>query len=92
MAVYASDQADLLCSGSADKTVRLWDLRMAKCVDVIPSSSCVTSVCFNYGTTHSLLLASGTFELELGGGMRFRTCVGRGGVVSYRPNTPVQNE
>ena len=59
MAVYASKQAHLLCSGSADKTVRLWDLRMAKCIDVITSSSCVTSVCFNNGETHSLFLASG---------------------------------
>ena len=59
MAVFAGDQAHLLCSGSADKTVRLWDLRMAKSIDVIATSSCVTSVCFNYGTTHSLLLASG---------------------------------
>ena len=59
MAVFAGVQAHLLCSGSADKTVRLWDLRMSKYIDVVPTSSCVTSVCFNYGTTHSLLLASG---------------------------------
>ena len=58
MAVFAGDQAHLLCSGSADKSVRLWDLRMARSIDVIATSSCVTSVCFNYGTTHSLMLAS----------------------------------
>ena len=69
MAVFASDQTDLLCSGSADKTVRLWDLRTAKCVDVIPSSSCVTSVCFNYGPTHSLLLASGTCGVTKNSGL-----------------------
>ncbi|XP_028407696.1 WD repeat-containing protein 47-like [Dendronephthya gigantea] len=58
MAVFASNQAHLLCSGSADKTVRLWDLRVAKCIDMIATSSCVTSVCLSDGTTKSLLLAS----------------------------------
>ena len=64
MAVFAGDQAHLLCSGSADKSVRLWDLRMARSIDVIATSSCVTSVCFNYGTTHSLMLASGRCNVQ----------------------------
>ena len=59
MTLCASSQANLLCSGSADKSVRLWDLRLPKCIDVVSSSSCVTSVCFNYAAD-SVLLASGT--------------------------------
>lgn len=64
MTVFAGDQAHLLCSGSADKTVRLWDLRVPKCIDVIASSSCVTSACFNYATRHSLLLATGACKVQ----------------------------
>lgn len=58
MTIFASPQANLLCSGSADKSVRLWDLRLPKCIDVLSSSSCVTSVCFNYGTDPMLLASA----------------------------------
>lgn len=57
MAVFGSSQSNLLCSGSADRSVRLWDLRVSKCIDVISTTSCVASVCFNY-ETDPVLIAS----------------------------------
>ncbi|XP_068733757.1 WD repeat-containing protein 47-like isoform X2 [Montipora capricornis] len=56
MAVYA-DSDDIIASGSADNTVRLWDLRSQRCIDAIATGdSCVASVCVN---TSGNMLASG---------------------------------
>lgn len=56
MAVYA-DSDDIIASGSADNTVRLWDLRSQRCIDAIATGdSCVASVCVN---SSGNMLASG---------------------------------
>ena len=56
MAVYAAGD-DIIASGSADHTVRLWDLRSQRCIDAMATGdSCVASVCVNQQGT---LLASG---------------------------------
>lgn len=58
MTVYAAGD-DIIASGSADHTVRLWDLRSQRCIDVIaPGDSGVASVCVNHLGS---LLASGTY-------------------------------
>lgn len=57
MAVYAAGD-DIIASGSADHTVRLWDLRSQRCIDAMATGdSGVASVCVNRLGT---LLASGT--------------------------------
>lgn len=57
MSVYAAGDG-IIASGSADNTVRLWDLRSQRCIDVVATGdSCVASVCIN---TPGNLLASGT--------------------------------
>lgn len=56
MAVYA-DSDDIIASGSADNTVRLWDLRSQRCIDAVATGdSCVASVCVN---SSGNMLASG---------------------------------
>ena len=59
MAVYA-DSDDIIASGSADNTVRLWDLRSQRCIDAIATGdSCVASVCVN---SSGNMLASGKWH------------------------------
>ena len=59
MSVYA-DSDDIIASGSADNTVRLWDLRSQRCIDAIATGdSCVASVCVN---SSGNMLASGNFN------------------------------
>lgn len=59
MSVYA-DSDEIIASGSADNTVRLWDLRSQRCIDAIATGdSCVASVCVN---SSGNLLASGKLK------------------------------
>lgn len=59
MSVYA-DSDDIIASGSADNTVRLWDLRSQRCIDAIATGdSCVASVCVN---SSGNMLASGNIN------------------------------
>ena len=58
MSVYA-DSDDIIASGSADNTVRLWDLRSQRCIDAMATGdSCVASVCVN---SSGNMLASGKY-------------------------------
>ena len=67
MSVYASCDG-IIASGSADNTVRLWDLRSQRCIDVMATGdSCVASVCIN---TPGNLLASGEFYYAMLGILR----------------------
>ena len=59
MAVYAGE-GDLVASGSADNTLRLWDLRSQRCIDVVVvGDSSPASVALSKDGSY---LASGKFS------------------------------
>ena len=58
MAVYAGE-GDIIATGSTDNTLRLWDLRSHRCIDVIlVGDSSPASVALSSNGSY---LASGTF-------------------------------
>ena len=58
MAVYASE-GDIIATGSTDNTLRLWDLRSHRCIDVVlVGDSCPASVALSHSGSY---LASGNY-------------------------------
>ena len=56
MAVYAGE-GDIIATGSTDNTLRLWDLRSHRCIDVVlVGDSCPASVSLSHSGSY---LASG---------------------------------